>query len=334
MSRSKQSFLFSAMKPSVKYRHLGYDYVRLLLPTLPNEEINTLLWKYDGERVKKVKNENDGKRHSIRISQYKLRNLRIEVWPRYLKVYGSWPRYLTGSNVIPLRFGDVQAVLALLEQETNLDWSRAIVTALELSSSLSVKSTPRIYSECFQGHGIYHKHTVWNSTYIQSRKEKYPTRPKRVLVIYDKSLESSLSGNILRIEWRLRTKIAKEIGIAGPLLAEHLSEEYVWNSCIKTWQNQTKKFLCKLTNTPNSMIIEGKKGLYEAALSESMSTEVCRTILEERISTSIQVGALVGTNKINVRKLMNAKRARKFAPEIVELQRIIRKAVDHFYCQH
>lgn len=129
-------------------------------------------------------------------------------------LHGSIAKYLNGENITPLTRAQLKQAVLLLQQDTGLDFSQAIVISLEIGTSITLKNPVLEYLLCFD--------SMNDSRYIRFRADtckelqsiNYRTNTGGFeFSCYDKIQEMKepipelyLNDNVLRLELRIKSR--------------------------------------------------------------------------------------------------------------------------------
>lgn len=151
----------------------------------------------------------------------RLRNLFLSTCEEYTILKGSLPKFATGSNTETLTFSEVSSTIQKLEDELQVDISRAPILSLEWSSTIHTEQPPRVYYSVLGETWPFERVPFKNSLYFNSTGKK--------ALFYDKARETRAKGNLLRYEMKLPK--VKSLG----LTLGSLRQPEVFSGLTRTW---------------------------------------------------------------------------------------------------
>lgn len=167
------------------------------------------------------------------VFQYgKLENLRLRLDPdNRLKIEGSLPKYLFGSNIETLSRTDLIKAIDQLSLEAGIDADAARVYRLDLAATLQMPAPVATYLPIL-GYLPRFTRTQHDSTGVTYASKQ------RSITFYDKGEEAGEGKNLLRIELKFKKRLKAQLGQA--VFLSDLHSESLFKGLVDRWGNQYK----------------------------------------------------------------------------------------------
>lgn len=169
----------------------------------------------------------------------KIGNLWIEIRSYWVKISGSIPKYLHGTNIETLTLPDLKGAFDKLYNQTGVNFSRVKITRIDIAFSFAVERPVCEYLELFQHCPRYTKHLYPLEAVQDGLYTGIQFCNKRITLSgYDKAEEQGESYNgwpyVLRCEMQIKNDIRKTVGqslyvrdLFKPEVVERLLDLYI-----------------------------------------------------------------------------------------------------------
>ena len=169
--------------------------------------------------------------------RYKLNNLKLIQNYDCLTICGSLAKYLQDENITSLNREKVKMSIRKLEDDIALNLKKAIICSVEFGASIITKEKPFEYLNLFENTKWLVRVEYSKSTGVETVNYTTPTGAfefigyDKVKEMLDKKQEIPLlfnGANVLRLEYKIRTKRGIETKFKGGLSAYNLFDEKVY----------------------------------------------------------------------------------------------------------
>jgi hypothetical protein len=215
------------------------------------------------------------------------KNFRLRHTEKGLLVSGSIGKYLNGENVSYLSRQGVQASFEKLEDETGWNLSNANLLVAEVGACFAMKESASSYMQSME-YKPMHKKMVYSSSKGNLETVLF-FQDEKSFQFYDKnqegkdSIPAMMKGhNLLRLEYKIKGKLAKRIGMV--LSVKDLQKRSIYEKFIEQWGNEyfdvQKKRIPIISNadiTPKEL----EKILASYAVSE-LGIEAVQSIIQNK----------------------------------------------------
>lgn len=187
-----------------------YDTVCMYLhkDTMPNLDFHSTV----------IKNLTELTQHKTADYEYwtgYLKNLKISVYPKRVKIRGSLSKYFYGNNLNELSLEDTKRLLSGLSRELLIPIEKCSITRLDIARNYKMNLIPREYFKYLGYANGFEKYNNNDSVYFRNDSMQ--------LCFYDKIKEIKsknsnlpiphLNDNLIRYELRFMKKIASKLGV-------------------------------------------------------------------------------------------------------------------------
>ncbi len=209
---------------------------------------------------------------------------------------GSIAKYLKGQNINPLTREEIEQALLYLQQDTGLDFSKAVIQSLEIGTSIKLKNPVTEYLQCFDGinnskyklfecrtcNGLeslcYRTKTggLEFSCYdkIQEMKDKRQEIPESYKNLY-----------VIRLELKIKNRQAIRGIFEKDLPPFELANKYI----IAELQRQFSKFYKQIPKTKRTVYLDMSKAVTPAEL-EKLQAEAYRQEHSKELADIMKAG--------------------------------------------
>lgn len=162
----------------------------------------------------------------------------VSIHDTYVKIKGSLPRFLWGSNHHNIERSDLQNVQQAFQSELGIDITYGKITYMELAQSVAVDQYPSDYINRFSindmsGHKL---HMIPGQTACFRNNTRWITLYDKTNEMRDNNREpANHDKHLLRFEIKILRRLQKELDLDGPLLFHQLYSPRFYNHLINYW---------------------------------------------------------------------------------------------------
>lgn len=170
-----------------------------------------------------------------------LGNLRVTQYPDGIACTGSLAVFLQGNNVLPLTRQGVEESLRKLETETGWELSRAVLTQIEVGTTLQVKNPPAWYLESWGplprfGKMDYRRRVLETVTYRTEARSFSGYDKRKQAMNSGQEIPALFSGaELIRLELKYKRGLRGRIGRV--LTPWDLADRTTYSELVRRWQD-------------------------------------------------------------------------------------------------
>jgi hypothetical protein len=183
----------------------------------------------------KMENVNYGESKGISYVRGNIENLKVWASENGLSIEGSWQKFIHGNNVNTWNWRDTAICIEALADTVYHNLDHAIVTKLDLASTVKTKFSPVDYFGLLVDFPRRKRIAYLNTLYFGTQKQNSS------MCFYDKGKEAQIQGNWLRYELRLKTK--KTIQKYGVHDVRSLAKNSVQEHLSNLWASEYHKIV-------------------------------------------------------------------------------------------
>jgi hypothetical protein len=167
----------------------------------------------------------------------KVQNLRVRIDAGGSFIKGSLPKFLKGHNVLALKKEEIEAALALLEQQLGVDLAKGQVVQLETGFTIPVEQDPCNYTETWLGIPRYEKDifACGQTVTFRNCSSSFIAYDKGEEILPNELPEAFPGKNALRMELRFLRKLKQKLG--RPITLQDLANPDVLRALVTLWHD-------------------------------------------------------------------------------------------------
>lgn len=178
-------------------------------------------------------------RSGLLVGRGYYRNLRIHITPKFVRVSGSVPRFLHGTNLKTIDLSELASFFKWFTDVLGIYMQDIIITRIDIAANLKMEYPPICYFD-YLGESTYMERVQWTTSlyYKQDKRKEY--------ILYDKGAEvnskkkKKITANLLRPELKLSKDIAVQLGMDVITAADLCSTKF-FDKVVEKWIGEYSK---------------------------------------------------------------------------------------------